>query len=827
MLPDVESWSVVKPTPTPKASSIISGFGDDLAGQYSAVAEDATVDMKKREAAMLFALAESLLDNGESYEEAIQSALDCEKLFKEIGDNAASADALRLWVSSMRMKAEVLRADVDVRKRGEAKQILKDAAAGAESEMAAFKKRGDRRGEASMMLSTAEVNCSTRDPEMCRSAISSAKQAGDMFQEIGDLKMQGTALVCLANARLQIVTWAKGDVRKDGLEALAALNEALPLFKQAADQAGEGKCLLATAIAYAADGSRIGLEQADALAKDARTIFQTLGKRNLEAYITFQMAEWLMLSQNYRDAAIEAKDALDLYWSLDHPGKMEITALKLFVEASIAHQAYAEAQAAIEGAQKRFEESKNDVALATLQELLLNIHLAKEEEDDAMRLADKVIAAYKASKDKFSEARAQITASAIHADRENWTKAENLLKDGLAISNQIKDKVLKAEVMWAKSNVQLQKNEPELALESALESKQLFRDEGNRRGEACASIAIYTAQATLAKVWEAESAAYDAHRLFAKEGDLRARAYALELVAKLQRHNEQHEIAMRTAQKARAVLKDAGDLRGEARMLLEVAQCSLACWAKEYRDNLISQAPVNEKWQKGAMAAAKEVEDLGKRLSQNDLLAYARFWMGRSHIAGDNADDGLQVGVEALGMFEDDMNVSGQAATHLHIADAFFLMGKSAKAEESVNNAVQLAKVAGDKEGEALALDILNSLLGREISSPVAENVAASGAVEAAPAGLDEELVKARLMEVAGNAMGFADDLTLDAPLMDAGMDSLAAVEFRNMLTKEFVGINMPASLTFDFPTLSAITENLVEQSKALPGSALSMFRSS
>jgi len=82
-------------------------------------------------------------------------------------------------------------------------------------------------------------------------------------------------------------------------------------------------------------------------------------------------------------------------------------------------------------------------------------------------------------------------------------------------------------------------------------------------------------------------------------------------------------------------------------------------------------------------------------------------------------------------------------------------------------------------------------------------------------------------MEVAGNAMGFADDLTLDAPLMDAGMDSLAAVEFRNMLTKEFVGINMPASLTFDFPTLSAITENLVEQSKALPCSALSMFRSS
>lgn len=45
-----------------------------------------------------------------------------------------------------------------------------------------------------------------------------------------------------------------------------------------------------------------------------------------------------------------------------------------------------------------------------------------------------------------------------------------------------------------------------------------------------------------------------------------------------------------------------------------------------------------------------------------------------------------------------------------------------------------------------------------------------------------------------------------NAPLMSAGLDSLAAVEFRNALSRQ-LGIDLPATLIFDHPTVNAVVE--------------------
>merc|ERR1719476_1217957 len=85
--------------------------------------------------------------------------------------------------------------------------------------------------------------------------------------------------------------------------------------------------------------------------------------------------------------------------------------------------------------------------------------------------------------------------------------------------------------------------------------------------------------------------------------------------------------------------------------------------------------------------------------------------------------------------------------------------------------------------------------------------------------GVTVDVLKFKINEVALSLMG-SESLGADVPLMDAGLDSLSMVEFRNELVKEFPGVDLPGSLLFDYPTVNTLTEFVAEgikrSSKAL-----------
>merc|ERR1740138_1927488 len=89
--------------------------------------------------------------------------------------------------------------------------------------------------------------------------------------------------------------------------------------------------------------------------------------------------------------------------------------------------------------------------------------------------------------------------------------------------------------------------------------------------------------------------------------------------------------------------------------------------------------------------------------------------------------------------------------------------------------------------------------------------VSVSAAAE--PKGLDPAFVRKQLMAFTKDVIASDEEIELDSPFMEAGMDSLSSVSLMSMVAKEFQMALSP-SLVFDFPTVRALEEHLVEESK-------------
>ena len=75
--------------------------------------------------------------------------------------------------------------------------------------------------------------------------------------------------------------------------------------------------------------------------------------------------------------------------------------------------------------------------------------------------------------------------------------------------------------------------------------------------------------------------------------------------------------------------------------------------------------------------------------------------------------------------------------------------------------------------------------------------------------------IEAQVMAVVHKMLGPL--ISADQPLMEAGLDSLGAVELRTSLQATFA-LDLPATLTFDFPSVTAISKYIATQ--ALPPAA-------
>ena len=105
-------------------------------------------------------------------------------------------------------------------------------------------------------------------------------------------------------------------------------------------------------------------------------------------------------------------------------------------------------------------------------------------------------------------------------------------------------------------------------------------------------------------------------------------------------------------------------------------------------------------------------------------------------------------------------------------------------------------------------------------SSEAIPQVPGPAATRVAPqAMVSKTVVQKQLQDIVAGMLG--PGITVDAPLMESGLDSLSAVELRNNLSGLF-GAPLPATITFDYPSISALAGYIAEQAAgaAVPSTA-------
>mmetsp|Transcript_159565 Transcript_159565/g.291074 ORF Transcript_159565/g.291074 Transcript_159565/m.291074 type:complete len:882 (-) Transcript_159565:57-2702(-) len=840
-----------------------------IATRYSSVADDGKSSTKGREAAMLMSVAEGHLDDEEepAYEAALTAATEAMGLFKAAGSTTGSADAMRLIVQAKKAKSVMLKEKGEVQAGNDA---AAEAVSMAKSEMEARKAGKDEYGAAVVQLALAEAMFSKKDAAQ-QDALMYASGAQSAFKSLGDTKMEASAWYSIARINMAMKDPEQALAAANEAVSLYKLLKDMAGEAKALGKIGEAH-ILSEQVAFKKDGIKKGVQSI----KAALGIFKMLKLDMMTAYALYDAAYW-MNSCMYKPTSVVdyAGEALDIFRKLKKPKAMG-ACLELLVLANIKYDKAAVAQKAAEEEIEVFKEMKDEKRHVQGINLLSQAWLAQKEFSMAKRFAQMCAYTAKEHGYMEENVEGMKTLSKALLAEKEFEEAMSTLDMARDAAKEMKDQGKEASVLSCIIDVAIASDDVEKAVEVAEEQRELYGSLGAKSSESDAMLTSATCLASGTtdgqKMNRALSKAREAQELAQRAKNPKAEANALMLQVTVNKYLDDDDGAAEAAEDMMKTLKNVGQSESaQSKACCELAKVYAANgnfkealdkaeeavkFGKKVADDakcliqaFIAAADVNftvatgqklderkgaqvfHKCAKKAQNYASLAKASSTRLKLQALQAQATAMSAEVGMVFDGKK-ALEEADEAAQLYSDLDDVVGNASSVILKATILFHGQKISDALGVANQGLGLAQDVGSahltNQAEELIERIQDSMstpgagggaqmavaaAAAAATAVVGDASSAAGDVVAEKAGLDPAVVQESVMKIASSSIAADDELELDTPLMEAGMDSLSSVAFRNALMNE-VRVQVPAALMFDYPNIRLITDLIVEESK-------------
>lgn len=603
----------------------------------------------------------------------------------------------------------------------------------------------------------------------------------------------------------------KGELRREIEESKEASRDAQSAAQKVGDKGLEAKAvhLLATAL-----GNTKAYDEAITTGEKALAMWRSLNYKRQEAWGLLCLADWSNNAKDYRRAEQLARDALAIYEELKLNKNQEVTCISLICQSMVKNKDFSGAQSLGKEWLTKFQKGGEKRSEVKMQEVLMDIYFACDNNTDAVRSIEKAVSGVRAvpkkmPTDKSWEAELVHKAASATLRVKNLEKADKNANDCLRMYKEMNDKQGEAYILTTLSSVQIQLKTYRDAIFTAMDAVEIYRETGMRSHEGIGITAMAEAYGIKGDWKKAIMNYKEALEIFQEVEDMDQEAHTFYLMGVTHNAYDKHTECIECAKQGRALMGKLGKIHDEFVMMdMEVQALfglNMQLTEGKGKDKEKNEAKAKEGWVACKKAAAQALA-LARKSNKDKNVARALGNVGQAHFMMEEINEADTQFTEALRIARECGAEREEVSIQVNLGYVGIRQDDSMKAKSCARESMALAQKLKDDRMEKRVVELFE-IIGKHFGGgdAAAAAAAAAGGAEAGYQGPTVEALSSTVSQVALNLTG-TDKVEMDVPLMEAGLDSLAAVEFTGSLSKEFPGIALPNTLVFDYPSINSIS---------------------